>query len=68
MSLNGWLRLGWLLLAADFAYWIWELRQPEEQHLSSWHAALNIALYYGGAVLFFLLLVVGYVAWRVKQR
>ena len=68
MSLNGWLRLGWFFLAADFAYWLWELRQPEEQQLSSWHAALNIVLYWGGGILFFVLLLVSYVVWRVNQR
>jgi cytochrome c-type biogenesis protein CcmH/NrfG len=68
VSLSTWLRLGWLAVAADFLYWIWELRQPEEQQLSSWHADLNVALYYGGALLFVALLLVSYVAWRVNQR
>jgi heme/copper-type cytochrome/quinol oxidase subunit 2 len=68
VSLNAWLRLGWLVLAADLVYWLWELRQPEEQQLSSWHAALNIVLYYGGAILFVVLLVVSYLVWRVNQR
>lgn len=68
MTLNGWLRLGWFLVAADLAYWIWELRQPEEQQLSQWHADLNIALYYGGGFLFIALLVLSYLAWRVNQR
>jgi hypothetical protein len=63
-----WLRLGWLILAADFAYWMWEGRQPEEQQLSTWHAGLNAFLYYGGAILFVGLLLASYVAWRVNQR
>lgn len=66
--MNAWLRVGWLVLAADVLYWLWELRQPEEQRLSSWHATLNIFLYWGGAILFVVLLLIGYVAWRVKQR
>lgn len=68
MSLNALLRLGWLVLGADFAYWLWELRQPEGQQLSSWHAALNIVLYYGGALLFVALIVVSYIVWRIDQR
>jgi hypothetical protein len=47
---------------------LWELRQPEEQHLSSWHLTLNIILYYGGALLFVALLLVSYLVWRVNQR
>jgi hypothetical protein len=68
VSVTAWLRLGWLVLAADFAYWLWQLRQPEDQELSSWHATLNILLYWGGAFLLVLLLVVSYMVWRVKQR
>lgn len=68
MSLSALLRLGWFALAADFAYWLWELRQPEEQHLSSWHATLNIVLYYGGALLFLVLLIVSWIVWRANER
>lgn len=68
MSLTAWLRLGWLVLAADFAYWLAQLRQPEDQELSSWHSTLNIFLYWGGAILFVLLLVASYMVWRAKQR
>lgn len=68
MSLNALLRLGWLVLAADFLYWLWELRQPEEQRLSSWHATLDIVLYWGGGLLFVIVLLVSYVVWRVNQR
>jgi cytochrome c-type biogenesis protein CcmH/NrfG len=68
VSLNGWLRAGWLIVTADFVYWLWELRRREEQQLSTWHADLNVVLYYGGAILFVGLLLVSYVAWRVKQR
>lgn len=68
MSLGGLLRLGWLVLAADFAYWLWELRQPEEQQLSSWHATLNIVLYWGGALLFVVLIIVSLTVWRVNER
>ncbi|HLX32727.1 MAG TPA: hypothetical protein VKR79_08155 [Gaiellaceae bacterium] len=68
MSLGAWLRLGWLLVAADVAYWLWELRQPEEQQLSASHADLNIFLYYGGALAFVALLILSYVVWRANQR
>src|SRR5579859_7662624 len=68
VSLSVWLRAGWFVLAADFAYWLWELRQPEEQQLSSWHATLNIVLYYGGGLLFVVLLIVSYIVWRLNQR
>jgi hypothetical protein len=61
-------RLGWLVLAADFAYWLWELRQPEEHQLSSWHATLNIFLYWGGALLFVVLLSVSWILWRANER
>ena len=68
MSLRAWLRIGWLLLAADFAYWLWQLRQPEDEQLPSWHATLNFVLYYGGALLFVALFVVSYLLWRVNER
>jgi hypothetical protein len=68
VSLGGLLRPGWLVLAADFAYWLWELRQPEEQQLSSWHATLNIVLYWGGALLFVALIIVSLIVWRVNER
>jgi hypothetical protein len=68
VSLGGLLRLAWLVLAADFAYWLWELRQPEEQQLSSWHAALNIVLYWGGALLFVALIIATLIVWRVNER
>jgi hypothetical protein len=68
VSLSAWLRLGWLVLAADFVYWMWELRQPEDQQLSGWHATLNIFLYYGGGILFVVLLVLSVLVWRVNQH
>ena len=68
MPASVWLRVGWLVLAADVAYWIWEWRQPEGQQLSTWHADLNVVLYYGGALLFAGLLLVGYLVWRVNER
>jgi hypothetical protein len=36
--------------------------------ISSWHAALNRVLYFGGWVLFFVLLVLSYLLWRVNER
>ncbi|HZS30452.1 MAG TPA: hypothetical protein VFA37_04285 [Gaiellaceae bacterium] len=67
MTLSGWLRVGWSALAADAGYWIWEGRQPEEQRLSGWHADLNIVLYFGGGILFVVLLLAGYLVWRARQ-
>jgi hypothetical protein len=68
VSLGTWLRPGWLVLAADVAYWLWQLRQAEEQQLSSWHATLNIFLYWGGALLFVVLLIVSLIVWRANER
>lgn len=68
MSLSAWLRIGWLVLAADVVYWIVISGHTGEPGPRGWWGTLNIFLYYGGALLFVFLLVVSYVAWRVNQR
>lgn len=67
MSLSALLRVGGLVLAADFAYWLWQLRQPEDEQLPSWQASLNIVLY-GGALLLVVLLIVSLLVWRANER
>jgi len=36
--------------------------------ISGWHATLNEVLYFGGWVLFLVLLVLSYLLWRVNER
>jgi hypothetical protein len=71
VSLSAWLRLGWLVLAADVAYWMFGGAGPLDDGgppISSWHATLNEVLYFGGWVLFLVLLVLSYLRWRVNER
>lgn len=71
MSLRAWLRIGWLALAADFAYWMFGGAGPLDDAgppISRWHATLNAVLYFGGGVLFLILLVLSYLRWRVNER
>ena len=67
MSLSAWLRIGWLVLAADFVYWLWLMGQPEPGP-EGWWGRLNIVLYFGGALLFVVLLIVSLIVWRVNER
>lgn len=69
MSMRAWLRVGWLVLLADVAYWIWQMGHVNaESGLPSWHAAFNIATVVGGAILLVALLVGSYVAWRLNEH
>ena len=71
MSLSAWLRIGWLALAADVAYWIFGGAGPLDDAgppISSWHATLNAFLYFGGWVVLLVLLVLSYLRWRVNER
>lgn len=68
MSLSAWLRIGWLLLLADVVYWLWLMGHAGEPGPEGWWGYLNILLYWGGAFLFIVLLVVSYIVWRVNQR
>lgn len=71
MALSAWLRVGWLVFAADVAYWMFGgsgALDDTGPPISSWHATVNAFLYFGGWVLFFALLVVSYLLWRVNER
>jgi hypothetical protein len=70
MSLSAWIRIGWLVLAADFVYWMFGGAGPLDDagYISSWHATLNEVLYFGGWILFLVLLVLSYLLWRVNER
>jgi hypothetical protein len=62
--------LGWFALAADVAYW-WlggAGQLDDVESISPWHAILNEVLYFGGLVLFVVLLVLGWLLWRVNER
>jgi hypothetical protein len=72
VPLSAWLRIGWLALAADFLYW-WlggagPLDDAPGRPISQLHAALNVVLYFGGAVLFLVLLVLSWLRWRANER
>jgi hypothetical protein len=70
VSISAWLRIGWLAFAADVAYWMFGGAGPLDDGgppVSSWHATLNAILYFGGAVLFLVLLVLSYLVWRVNE-
>lgn len=68
VSLRAWVRLGWFALATDVVYWYWDLGQSEDRALSTWHAVLNSVLYFGGGVLFVVLLILSPLAWRGNRR
>jgi hypothetical protein len=72
MSLSTALRLGWLVLAADFAYfWLGgagPLDDAPGPPISDWHATLNAILYFGGGVLFVVLLVLSLLLWHANER
>jgi hypothetical protein len=70
VSLSAWLRIGWLALAADVAYFMFGGAGPLDDAgppISGWHATLNEVLYFGGWVLFLVLLVLSYLLWRVNE-
>jgi hypothetical protein len=69
VTLTRWLRVGWLILSADVLYWISGVAyKGEEEPLADWQATLNSITYFGGLILFALLLVGSYIDWRRKQR
>ena len=50
-------RLAWLVLAADVAYWVWQMGHVNaESGLPTWHTILNIVTVCGGLVLLLALL------------
>ena len=57
MTRGRWLALGWIALVADYVYWVWQLGRSENDEISSWHAWLNVVLYFGAPVFFVVLLV-----------
>src|SRR5262249_37371181 len=66
VSLSAWLRIGWLVFAADVVYWFWLMGQPEPG--PGWWGRLNIVLYFGGALLFVVLIIIGLIVWRATER
>lgn len=71
MPLSGWVRAGWLALAADFLYWRLGGAGPlddNEGNVPQWHGILNAVLWYGGGLLFVVLLALSYLLWRANQR
>ena len=68
MSLSAWLRIGWLVLAADVVYFGWMMGHTGEPGPEGWSGYLNIFLYWGGALLFIVLLIVSLIVWRANER
>ena len=69
MTFTRWLRIGWLIVAADFLYWISGFAYGgEEQQMSDWHATVNTVTYLGGWLLVGLLLVGELIVWLAKPR
>jgi hypothetical protein len=68
VSLSVWLRVGWLVLLADVAYWLWLMGHTGKPGPEGSWGYLNIITFYGGWLLFGVLLVVSYGVWRVNQR
>jgi hypothetical protein len=73
VTFTQWLRVGWLILVADFLYWISGVAYKGEGHPpSDWHATFNTVTFFGGWILFGLLLlgefIVWFSAWAAKQR
>lgn len=67
-QLRPWLRAGWLLVLADIVYWLWLMGHADEPGPQGWWGTLNIFLFYGGALVFVLLVVVSLLAWRANER
>jgi hypothetical protein len=70
VSLRAWLWIGWLTLAADFAYWRFGVGtlDDNEEPISYRHGVLNAVLWYGGLLLFLVLLVLSWLLWRANER
>jgi hypothetical protein len=68
VSLSAWLRIGWLVLAADVVYWLWLMGSTGEPGPEGWWGYLNMVTFYGGWFLFAVLLLFSYGVWRVNQR
>jgi hypothetical protein len=68
VTLSAWLRIGWLVLAADAVYFGWMLGHTGEPGPEGWWGTLNIFLYYGGALLFVVLLIVSLLVWHANER
>ena len=59
----------WLALAADFLYFGFGVtRDDNEPAISQLHGILNAVLWYGGWVLFVVLLILSWLRWRVNER
>jgi hypothetical protein len=66
--MKGLLRTGWLVFAGDVAFLLWSIQRYDERHLSAWHVRLDEVAYYGGALLFVVLIVLS-ISWsRVQAR
>jgi hypothetical protein len=68
VSVGAWLRIGWLVWAADVVYFGWMMGHTGEPGPEGWWGRLNIVLYFGGAVLFVVLLIVSLIVWRATER
>lgn len=68
VTLSAWLRVGWLVLAADVVYWLWMMGHTDEPGPHGWWGTLNIFLYFGGALLFVVLVVVSLLVWHANER
>ena len=66
MSLSAWLRIGLLVFTADFVYWFFLMGQPEPGP-EGWWGRLNIVLYFGGALLF-VVIIISLIVWRANER
>ena len=68
VNLSVWLRIGWLVLAADVVYFGWMVGHTGEPGPEGWWGTLNIFLYYSGALLFVVLLIVSLLVWHANER
>jgi hypothetical protein len=69
VPLTRWLRIGWLVLLADVLYWISPVAGRDgDLPMADWHARFNTVTFFGGWILFALLLLGSYIAWVAKQR
>ncbi len=69
MSLRAWLRVGWLVLAADAVYWRFGVGplDDNEQPISHWHGVLNAVTWYGGGIVFLVVLILHWIRWRENE-
>jgi hypothetical protein len=58
-----------MILLVDVLYWLTPFAGTDgDLPMADWHATFNSVTFFGGWILFGLLLVASFIAWAAKQR